>query len=116
MVQLLDRIALTRDPTRSRDTRNMRVEVTVVVRDGTTLKEVCARPPGSWGTPIDGDSHRAKVRSCLGVRLSPADATNVIELLDRLDELRSDDVQRLMELLRGSGPGNGSGRGRGSSD
>jgi aconitate decarboxylase len=101
MVQLLDRIALTRDPTRSRDTRNMRVEVTVVVRDGTTLKEVCARPPGSWGTPIDGDSHRAKVRSCLGVRLSPADATNVIELLDRLDELRSDDVQRLMTLLRG---------------
>ena len=55
MVALLDRIALTRDPSRSRDTRNMRVEVTVVLRDGTELKEMCARPPGSWGqtTGID---------------------------------------------------------------
>jgi len=63
MTALLGKIELTRDPTRSRDTRNMRVEVTVTMRDGTTHKEVCARPPGSWGAPIDQDAHRAKVRS-----------------------------------------------------
>ncbi len=101
MTALLDKIELTRDPSRSRDTRNMRVEVTLTMRDGTTHKEVCARPPGSWGAPIDPESHRAKVRSCLGVRLSEADAASALDLLGRLEQLGPQDVQRLMALLRG---------------
>jgi aconitate decarboxylase len=104
MVDLLARIGLTRDPTRSRDTRSMRVEVRVDLRNGATLEEVCARPPGSWGAPIDCDSHRDKLVSCLGVRLSAADAAAVIELLERLEALEAGDVQRLMALLRGPAP------------
>ncbi len=102
MVGLLERIALTRDSARSRDTRDMRVEVTAVMRDGTTHKEVCTRPPGSWGTPIDRESHRAKLRSCLGVRLSEADLASLIELLESFEQLESDDVQRVTAILRGS--------------
>jgi aconitate decarboxylase len=101
MTALLDRIELTRDPSRSHDTRNMRVEVTVTMRDGTTHKEICARPPGSWGAPIDQESHRAKVQSCLDVRLSKADAASALDLLGRLEQLSADDVQKLMALLRG---------------
>jgi aconitate decarboxylase len=101
MVGLLERIELTRDPARSRDTRSMRVEVSVAMRDGSALKEVCTRPPGSWGAPIDQDSHRAKLRSCLGVRLSEADVACLIDLLGNLEQLAANDVQRLMALLRG---------------
>ncbi|MGZ5116576.1 MAG: MmgE/PrpD family protein [Burkholderiales bacterium] len=101
MVELLDKIELTRDSTRSRDTRNMRVAVTVMMRDGTTFSETCERPPGSWGAPIDHESHRAKVRSCLAVRLSEAQTATALELLDKLDELAPEDVARLMTLLRG---------------
>jgi aconitate decarboxylase len=98
---LLDKIELTRDPSRSRDTRNMRVEVSVTMRDGTTIKEVCDRPPGSWGAPIDPESHRDKVLSCLRVRLSEAETATALDLLGRLETLSADDVQRLMALLRG---------------
>jgi aconitate decarboxylase len=101
MVDLLARTELTRDPARSRDTRNMQVAVSVDLRDGTRHKEVCARPPGSWGAPIDRDSHRDKLVSCLGVRLSAADTAVVIELLERLEALEAGDVQRLSALLRG---------------
>jgi 2-methylcitrate dehydratase PrpD len=101
MTELLDRMELKRDPTRSRDTRDMRVEVSVTMRDGTTHREVCAKPPGSWGAPVDEESHRAKMRSCLGVRLSAADSASVLDLLGSLDQLDADDVQRLTALLRG---------------
>jgi 2-methylcitrate dehydratase PrpD len=102
MVELLDKIELTRDPARSRDTRNMRVSVNVTMRDGTTLSETCERPPGSWGAPIDQESHRAKVTSCLSVRLSQPQVGTALELLGKLEELAPNDVQRLMALLRGT--------------
>jgi aconitate decarboxylase len=102
MVELLDKIELTRDPSRSRDTRNMRVAVTATLRDGTTVTETCEHPPGSWGAPIDLDSHRAKVRSCLGVRLSESETATALDLLGKLEELASPDVERLMTLLRGN--------------
>ena len=86
---------------RAAPARNMRVDVTVTTRDGTSYKEVCTRPPGAWGAPIDQDSHRAKVRSCLAVRLSDTDVAVMLDLLDRLEQLGSDDVQRMMALLRG---------------
>ncbi|HEV7391649.1 MAG TPA: hypothetical protein VGO08_08390, partial [Burkholderiales bacterium] len=61
----------------------------------------CERPPGSWGAPIDHESHRAKVRSCLAVRLSEAETATALELLGKLEELGPEDVARLMTLLRG---------------
>lgn len=100
MVQLLAKTELKRDATRARDTRNMHVEVSVTLRDGTTHTQVCERPPGSWGEPIDSTMHAAKVRSCLSARLSEESVTSVRDLLGRLEQLSAQDVQRLMNLLR----------------
>jgi hypothetical protein len=72
------------------------------MRDGTTMLETCERPPGSWGAPIDRESHRAKVRSCLGVRLSDAQTHSALELLGKMEELGPEDVTQLMALLRGT--------------
>jgi hypothetical protein len=80
----------------------MRVAVTVTMRDGTTLSETCKRPPGSWGAPIDHERHRAKVSSCLAVRLSAAQTATALDLLGKLEGLAPEDVQRLMMLLRGT--------------
>ena len=90
---------LTRDPSRSRDTRSMQVDVTVVMRDGTTHKEACTRPPGSWGAPIDPKQHRVKLMECLGARLSEAEATGVLERLDHLEQLSADEVKQLIGVL-----------------
>jgi len=100
MVRLLDKIELTRDPTRSHDTRNMHVAVSVTLRNGTTHRHVCDHPPGSWGHPIDRRMHDAKVRSCLAVRFSAANVDRVLGLLGALEQLDADDVQDLMTLLR----------------
>jgi 2-methylcitrate dehydratase PrpD len=100
MVRLLAKIELTRDPTRSRDTNNMQVSISVTLRDGTTHKRTCDHPPGSWGHPIDRNMHNAKVRSCLGVRFSNDKIEHVLEFVGALDRLAADDVQDLMALLR----------------
>ena len=100
MVDLLDRISLVRDPAASRDTRNMRVEIEVALADGSRHRQVCNKPPGTWGEPIDPAQHRAKVRDCLNVRLTEPRIGRVLELLDRLEDLSGRDVGELMELLR----------------
>jgi aconitate decarboxylase len=99
MARLLERIELVRDPGRSRDTRNMSVAVSVILRDGSTHRNVCSRPPGSWGEPIDVESHRAKVSSCLRVRLSAADAERLMDLLARLEALSGPEALQLPALL-----------------
>ena len=99
MVQLLEKIRLVRDPGRSRDTRNMRVEVSVTLRDGTTHQQICSKPPGSWGEPIDLESHRAKVSNCLGVRLTRPNVALALDLLADLDQLSAKDTQQLLALL-----------------
>ncbi len=100
MVKLLAKTELKRDPTRPRDTRNMHVTVSVTLRDGRTHANRCDRPPGSWGLPIDPAMHRAKVRSCLGVRLRREDVERTLALLDSLEEASADDIEELMRLLR----------------
>jgi 2-methylcitrate dehydratase PrpD len=100
MTRLLNHIELTRDPSRPRDTRNMRVRVSVTMHDGTTYSDVCERPPGAWGAPIDRESHTAKLRSCLAVRFSENRVNAVLELLGRFELLGIDEVQDLLGLLR----------------
>jgi aconitate decarboxylase len=99
IVQLLEKIQLVREPGRSRDTRNMRVEVSVTLHDGTTHRQICSKPPGSWGEPIDPESHRAKVRDCLGVRLTSANVDLALDLLANLEQLSTQDTQQLLALL-----------------
>jgi aconitate decarboxylase len=100
MTRLIPKIALERDASRSRDTRNMHVAVSVTLRDGTTHKQICTRPPGSWGEPVDPAMHRAKLRSCLGVGLPEGSVERAIDLLGSLEQLAPHEVQQLLTLLR----------------
>jgi len=99
VVDLLGKCIVERDPKASNDTRNMQVEVRVTLDDGRTLSQVCRRPPGSWGEPIDPQQHGTKMRDCLGARF---DATTTALLMGKLDELEhasAADVAELMRLL-----------------
>ena len=98
-VELLGRISLTRDRRLSRDTRNMRVELEATLEDGTRRRQVCAKPPGSWGQPIDPAAHRAKLRDCLGARLTETQVGLVLDRLDRLERLSAREVGELIALI-----------------
>jgi aconitate decarboxylase len=100
MVRLLARIELTRDTARPRDTSNMHVIVSATLLDGTRHTQRCDRPPGSWGMPVDAAMHRAKLRSCLGVRLPSEQVDRALAMLGRLEEADADDIETLMALLR----------------
>lgn len=99
VVSLLDKCRVVRDPQASNDTRNMQVEVRVTLDDGSTVSQVCRRPPGSWGEPIDPVQHGAKLRDCLGTRLERNAVERVLAMLDDLDRATPADVARLMNLL-----------------
>ncbi len=99
MVELLEKTGVIRDPALSRDTRNMRVEVEVTLNDGTKHRQVCAKPPGTWGEPVDPEQHRAKVRDCLRVRLQEPQLGRTLDLLDNLERLPAQETGQLMGLL-----------------
>jgi 2-methylcitrate dehydratase PrpD len=99
MVELLEKTSLASDPGRSRDTRSMRVDVEVTLEDGTTYSDTCTRAPGFWGSPVDADLHRRKIRDCLSVRFDDPKISRVVELLDNLEHLQPQETGQLMELL-----------------
>jgi hypothetical protein len=99
MESLLAKIKVCRDPSRSRDTRNMQVDIEVVMEDGTIHRGTCSAPPGSWGQPVDPVQHREKVRDCLSVRLDKAGQERVLESLARLEDLSPGDLARTIALL-----------------
>lgn len=100
VVELLGKISLTRDPKLSRDTRSTHVEIEVTLVDGTRLREVCTRPPGSWGLPVDTAAHRAKLTDCLGTRFKDSQVRMLLDKLDRLERLSARDIAGLAALLR----------------
>ena len=102
MVSLLEKTTVVRDKTRSRDTRNMRVEVEIESSGGATHKAICDRPPGSWGVPVDARQHRVKLMECLAARLNEADAAGVLERLDDLERLSAVEVKQLVAVLAGT--------------
>ena len=99
MEALLAKIRVVRDATRSRDTRDMQVDMEVVTEDGATHRSTCTAPPGTWGQPIDPVQHEAKVRDCLAVRLNEQTQTRVLERLATLETLSADDLRGLLALL-----------------
>lgn len=99
VVDLLGKCIVERDPEASNDTRSMQVEVRVTLDDGRTLSQVCRRPPGSWGEPIDPQQHGAKMRDCLGVRFDATTAARLMAKLDELEHASAADVAELMRLL-----------------
>jgi len=99
LARLLGITTVVRDPTVSRDTANMQVEVQVTLADGRTLRAVCAKPPGSWGVAIDPRQHEAKIRDCLGVRLDGAALDRTLVLLADLETAPPAAISELMVLL-----------------
>ena len=99
MVGLLGKISVVRNSALSRDTRRLRVEVEATLNDGTVHRQVCTKPPGFWGEPVNRDLHLAKVRDCLSVRLRSPQLEQVVDLLDNLQRLSAPDVQKLIALL-----------------
>jgi aconitate decarboxylase len=99
MEALLAKTKVCRDPSRSRDTRNMHVDIEVIMNDGVIHRGTCSAPPGTWGQPVNPVQHREKVRDCLSVRLDKAGQELVLESLARLEELSPGDLARLIALL-----------------
>ncbi len=99
VVALLGKISLTRDAAIPRDTRTMRVELEAEMTDGTRHRAVCAKPPGSWGAPVDLAVHGKKLRDCFGVRLDARAIDAVLAGLDRLDAATAPAVAGLIALL-----------------
>jgi aconitate decarboxylase len=99
MEALLARIRLLRNPARSRDTRNMQVDLEVATDDGLVHRSACTAPPGTWGQPIDPVQHEAKVRDCLAVRLNEESQARLLERLARLETLSADDLRGVLALL-----------------
>ena len=99
LVELLEKISVVRNPALSRDTRKLRIEVEVILKDGTTHRRVCTKPPGFWGEPVNTEQHRAKVSDCLNVRLQQPQLGQALELLDNLERLSAREVGQLMALL-----------------
>ena len=84
LVDLLGKCVVERDPTKSNDTRSMQVETRITLKDGRTLSEICSRPLGSWGQPIDPLQHGIKVRDCLSVRFDVGQVERIVAALDEL--------------------------------
>ncbi len=99
LVDLLGKCIVVRDPSASNDTRNMQVEIRAVLDDGTTVSQVCKRPPGSWGEPIDPEQHGAKIRDCLGTRFDARRSEEIIAALDHLEQASAADVAKLIGFL-----------------
>ena len=99
MTALLERTLVVRDPSASRDTRKMRIGIEVELASGETVRGVCTAPPGSWGLPVDPAQHRAKVTDCLSVRFDEQRRAKILGLLDRLEQLSSDEVSELAGAL-----------------
>lgn len=99
MTSLLERTAVIRNPSVSRDTRSMRVDIEVEMANGETVRGKCTAPPGSWGLPVDDALHRAKIIDCLRVRFDAERMSNVLALLERLEALSSSEVGGLVKLL-----------------
>ena len=99
METLLAKIKVCRDPSRSQDTRNMHVDIEVIMDDGVIHRETCSAPPGAWGQPVNPVQHREKLRDCLSVRLDKANQELVLKALARLEELSPGDLAGLLARL-----------------
>jgi aconitate decarboxylase len=103
MQALLGRIAVTMTPDITTEYNAGRyVDLEIELADGTTVRERCERPRGSWGAePISNAEHMVKVRDCLAGSLVPAAIDECVELGSRFDELEASGVRRMLALACG---------------
>jgi aconitate decarboxylase len=99
MEALLGKTTVSRDAARSRDTRNMQVDVEVVTNDGAVHRATCNAPPGTWGQPVNPARHHEKLRDCLSVRLDEVMQRRVLESLAKLEQLSPAALSELIGFL-----------------
>jgi 2-methylcitrate dehydratase PrpD len=97
--RMLGRITLRRNDEIPPDKATTWSRVTVTLDDGRAVDEVCRRYPGAIGRPMSDAQRLAKVRDCLRAGGVAERADELIELVERLDELP--DARALTALLRG---------------
>ena len=100
MQTLLAKIAVTMSPDITTQYNAGRyVDLEIELADGTTVRERCERPRGSWGAePISAAEHIVKVRDCLAGSLAPAAIDEFLELGSRFEQLDGDGVRRMLAL------------------
>jgi hypothetical protein len=101
----LGRIAVTMTPDITTEYNAGRyVDLEIELADGSTVRERCERPRGSWGAePISNAEHIVKVRDCLAGTLLPAAIDECVELGGRFDELEASGVRAMLALACGEG-------------
>jgi aconitate decarboxylase len=100
MQTLLSKIAVTMTPDITTEYNAGRyVDLEIELADGTTVRERCERPGGSWGAePISEAEHIVKVRDCLAGSLAPAAIDECLELGSRFEQLDRNGVRRMLAL------------------
>jgi 2-methylcitrate dehydratase PrpD len=100
MQALLGKIAVTMTPDITSEYNAGRyIDLEIELADGTTIRERCERPRGSWGAaPISQAEHIVKVRDCLAGSLAPPEVDECMELGSRFDELDGNGVRRMLAL------------------
>jgi aconitate decarboxylase len=73
--------------------------VSVQMRDGQVYSVRCDRPRGIWGNPLTREERLAKVRPCAARVLPDEDIERLIEMVEDLEHVSSQDVLALIELL-----------------
>ncbi len=100
MVAMLKKIRLTQDGSIPNDLHDMRVEISVVMDDGTRHHVVCKGPKGTWGMPpLQDADHLVKLQDCFGRVLSDTHVDEVLTGLDRLERLSADSVRGIIRLV-----------------
>jgi aconitate decarboxylase len=94
---LLPLIAINSDQSREGRFDRMRVDVEARFADGTTRRAMCDGPDGIWGKPVTGDRLTAKLRDCMTIASMPADLSDDLMHLSRLN------APELCRLIRRTG-------------
>ena len=97
---LLDKTEHTQNPAIPANFNDMWTTVTVMLDDGSTLREVCERPRGIWGNPLSREERLVKVRACAGRVLSAGNVERLIESVENLEQADAGDVGELCGMLR----------------
>lgn len=99
IADLLGKTVFVQDESIPNPLHKMRVEIEVELSDGRRLEAVCRGPKGVWGVPLDPRDHRAKLDDCLGRILPARHVSEVLELLDNLENLDASGVRRIVSLI-----------------
>jgi aconitate decarboxylase len=96
---MLSKTKLVQSPDIPATLDSMWVEIKIKLSDGKLITAKCARPHGTWGSPVSRQEHLVKVRDCLKLTLSESETQTVIESLEDFERLQPRDVQALMHGL-----------------